>query len=91
MKTFFIGKIVAKPGQAENLIQSLELLKDQPGFIDCQVYRSTSNPDEIISMETWENQEDHENFVKNLPEGALDQWMSMQAEKPTGDFYQLAA
>ncbi len=89
MKTFFIGKLVAKPEQKEALISSFEMLKSQPGFVDQKVYQNTTNPNEIISVEVWEGPQDHENFVQSIPIEAMENWMGLLAEKPVGDSYHL--
>lgn len=62
-----IVEINAKAGKGKELARALndkvlELLRDQPGFVDLITLQANDNPDHVIGMSFWKTQEDAMNY-----------------------------
>jgi heme-degrading monooxygenase HmoA len=62
-----IVEINAKTGKGKELARALndkvlELLRNQPGFVDLITLQANDNPDRVIGMSFWKTQEDAMNY-----------------------------
>jgi heme-degrading monooxygenase HmoA len=62
-----IVEINAKTGKGKELARALndkvlELLRDQPGFVDLITLQANDNPDRVIGMSFWKTKEDAMNY-----------------------------
>jgi heme-degrading monooxygenase HmoA len=62
-----IVEINAKTGKGKELARTLsdrvlELLREQPGFVDLITLQANDNPDRVIGMSFWKTQEDASNY-----------------------------
>jgi heme-degrading monooxygenase HmoA len=58
-----IVEINAKPGKGKELVlalgdKTLEILREQPGFVDMITFQSKDNADHVIGISFWKTQED---------------------------------
>jgi quinol monooxygenase YgiN len=63
-----IVQITAKPGQGPNLSQhtrdrTINVLKQQPGFIDMLVVKSDTDPNQFVGISLWKSKEEAEKFL----------------------------
>ena len=87
MSLFHIGELHVKPDQKEALLASLEILKLQAGFISNTVYESNEDKNSFTTVEEWETEQDHKNFMSSLPEDALKQWMDILTQPPKSSYF----
>ena len=74
-----IVQITAKPGQGPNLSQhtrdrTINVLKQQPGFIDMLVVKSDTDPNQFVGISLWKSKEEAEKFL------ASQQWQQLLQE-----------
>ena len=74
-----IVQITAKPGQGSNLSQhtrdrTINVLKQQPGFIDMLVVKSDTDPNQFVGISLWKSKEEAEKFL------ASQQWQQLLLE-----------
>ena len=72
-------QITAKSGQGPNLSQhirdrTINVLKQQPGFIDMVVLKSDGDPNQFVGISLWKNKEEAEKFL------ASQQWQRLLQE-----------
>jgi heme-degrading monooxygenase HmoA len=58
----------SKPGKSEELAKIihgkiLQILEDEPGFVDEIVLLSNTEPDQILALSFWETQQDAERYA----------------------------
>ncbi len=87
MSTFHIGELKAKPEHRDELLKSLEVLKEQPGFIDCVIYQSDTDENHFTTIEEWESTEDHQRFLDAMSKDAFEEWVDMLTEQPKSGFF----
>ena len=63
-----IVQITAKSGQGPNLSEhvrgrTINVLKQQPGFIDMLVLKSDSDPNQFVGISLWKSKEEAEKFL----------------------------
>ena len=83
-----IGTLHAKPEYVEDLISSLEVLKQSPGYISHECFRDIEDGNKITLVEKWKSKKDHENFVKSFSQEAMDQWLNMIARVGEDSYYE---
>lgn len=81
-----IGTLHAKSEYVDDLINSLEALKQSPGYISYECFRDIEDVNKFTLVEKWQSKEDHENFVKSFSKEAMEQWLNM-IEKVGEDSY----
>jgi len=62
-----VVEVLTKPGKAKELSRTindkvLNILKNQPGFMDELVLISEENPDQILALSFWKSREDAEKY-----------------------------
>ena len=72
-------QITAKSGQGTNLSQhtrdrTINVLKQQPGFIDMVVLKSDTDPNQFAGISVWKSKEEAEKFL------ASQQWQQLLLE-----------
>lgn len=87
MSSFHIGQVHVKSDSREKFLASLEMLKKMPGFVNNTVYVSDEDANVLTTVEEWRSAEDHANFLASLPEGALQEWISMLEKPPVSAFF----
>lgn len=87
MSSFHIGQLHVKSDSRDQLLKSLEMLQEMPGFLNNTVYVSDENPNMLTTVEEWESAQHHADFLAALPEGALDEWVSMLEKPPVSSFF----
>ena len=83
-----IGTLYAKPEYADDLINSLEALKQAPGYISHECYRDIEDENKFTLVEKWQSKEDHEHFVKSFSKEAMEQWLNMVAKVGEDSYFQ---
>lgn len=83
-----IGTLHAKPEYADDLINSLEALKQSPGYISHECYRDIEDENKFTLVERWQSKQDHENFVKSFSPEAMEQWLNMVADVGDDSYFQ---
>ena len=74
-----IVQITAKSGEGPNLSQhvrdrTINVLKQQPGFIDMVVLKSDTDPNQFVGVSLWKSKEEAEKFL------ASQQWQQLLQE-----------
>ena len=72
-------QITAKSGQGPNLSQhtrhrTINVLKQQPGFIDMVVLKSDTDPNQFVGISLWKSKEEAEKFF------ATQRWQQLLQE-----------
>jgi len=83
-----IGTLYAKAEYADDLIKSLAILEQSPGYISHECYRDLANEYKFTLVEKWQSKEDHENFVQSFSEKAMKQWLNMVAEVGEDSYFE---
>jgi len=91
MKITRINEFRAKAGQLDALLRQLRIsvprIKASGGCLSCQVLQHHDEPNRIIIIEEWMNEEAHEAAVKAVPLSVLQETMKLVAEPPYGENY----
>lgn len=91
MKITRINQFPANPGSSDELYELissfLPLIRGSDGCIDAQLLRGIDNPDKIVVIEVWRDQEAHRASAKNMPPGTFEKAMALMSGPPSGGYY----
>ena len=91
MSYTLISEFIAKPGLRDEMVKSIAILSQQPGFNSSKCYKDQSDDNKLVVVEQWDSQEKHEQFMKSLPESEMEKWLSLASEQPKQNVYTVAA
>ena len=92
MSIIYIGQSQAKPEQVDELRHLLSsvvipAVNSSPGCESCRFYQSEDDPTRFIGIETWTSVEAHRAAIRNIPAGAIAEFMKLVVGAPTGGYY----
>ena len=91
MKITRINQFPANPGSGDELYELissfLPLIRGSDGCIDAQLLRGVDDPDKIVVIEVWRDQEAHLASAKNVPPGTFEKAMALMSGPPSGGYY----
>ncbi len=92
MSVIYIGQSQAKPEQADELRHLLSsvvvpTVNSSAGCESCRFYQSEDDPTKFIGIEIWASVEAHRAAIKNIPAGAIAEFMKLVAGAPAGGYF----
>ena len=86
-----INNFAAKPGLGDELFglidSFLPYIRESDGCVEVKILRDIEDPDQIVVIEVWRDQEAHRASAANVPEGTFPKAMALMSGPPTGAYY----
>jgi len=86
-----VNEFRAKEGQLDALLGQLRIsvpqIKASRGCLSCRVLQHEEEPNRLIIIEEWKNEEAHIAAVKAIPLSVLQETMKLVSEPPYGENY----
>lgn len=92
MSVIYIGQSQAKPEQIDELCHLLSsvvvpAVNSSAGCESCRFYQSEDDPTKLIGIEVWASVEAHRAAIRNIPAGAIAEFMKLVVGAPAGGYY----
>ena len=87
-----INHFPAKPGSSDDLYALIDsflpMIRNSEGCIEARLLRGIDDPDQIVVIEVWKDQESHRASAANVPPGTFEKAMALMSGPPSGAYYQ---
>ena len=92
MSVAYIGQSQARPDQIDELRHLLSsvvvpAVNSSAGCQSCRFYQSEDDPTRFLGIEVWTSVEAHRAAIRNIPAGAIAEFMKLVAGAPAGGYY----
>ena len=87
-----INHFTAKPGSGDDLFALIEsflpMIRESDGCLEARLMRDVADPNRIVVVEVWRDQDAHRASAANVPPGTFEKAMALMAGPPSGAYYQ---